>query len=647
MVLLLAMLALGSTWFVVSRLNVSSSELEAAKRARNAQVLARAKQAIVGHVARVAATSGEDNPGRFPCPEAPGSIGSTSEGIASGACTLPAIGRLPWKTLGLDMLTDSAAEPLWYVVSPGWAYTSADLVINSNTQGQLALDGQTNAAVALIIAPGRALSVQASAGCTARVQARMPPSPAINPLDYLECYSGASFVSTGPRTSFNDQVIAVTTADVLPAIEAAIAKRIEREIVPLLAALYAPTNWGLGGTAARYPLPAAFDPQSTTPASFVGQAPNGPGQLPLNFGEGCTAGTSRCNLVGWTALPSAIKASGFGSIRATDPSNTLPWGTTVPCQWDPADTAAVLCEGEFRQDSTNPAGAMRIELTATATSVGTGLRVLHARVEARDDVALGSWTAMSHDVATSMNGADGSATITIGATLPVIDCAPPACVDWGTYAQYRVRLKVSDHALTATAPKQLAFDSGTSAEIRPGQTIAGASSGASGRVLQVDVSSGAWDASPGAAGSLVLYGVSGSFQLNEDLHVQGVARARATSSAASVPNDVSWFARNEWYRHLYYAVADGFVWGGAGTCNASTCLQVMNLPADSDETIQRALFLLMGRPLATLGQDQSASIAPSLTDYLDSAVNQDGDGTFERSAVNRMFNDRFISISKN
>src|SRR5439155_23066155 len=81
------------------------------------------------------------------------------------------------------------------------------------------------------IAPGPAMAVQATAGCSARNQARQAPAPTMNPLDYLECYNTATstFVTTAPSTSFNDQVVKVTAAEVLPLIEGAIADRFSRE----------------------------------------------------------------------------------------------------------------------------------------------------------------------------------------------------------------------------------------------------------------------------------------------------------------------------------------------------------------------------------------------------------------------------------
>src|SRR2546427_11020112 len=141
-----------------------------------------------------AAQSGENNPGRFPCPEGAALVGTSAEGISApyvgppNAPTCAAVGRLPWRTLGLDKLVDSSAEPLWDVESPGWQLVTSTttLTINSNTIGQLNVDGQANAAVALIIAPGAAMNFAASARCTARTRARSAPPPTRHTRVYLE-----------------------------------------------------------------------------------------------------------------------------------------------------------------------------------------------------------------------------------------------------------------------------------------------------------------------------------------------------------------------------------------------------------------------------------------------------------------------------
>ena len=289
LLIMLVVLVLGVSWFSVSRL-AAGANFTAAARARNAEVFGQAKAALIGYVAQRAARSGENNPGRLPCPEAPGSAGGPNEGVAAGNCALPAVGRFPWRTLGIEKLVDAAAEPLWYAVSPGWALVppgTSPLTIHSNSVGQLNVDGEPNAAVALLIAPGPAFSVPAAPGCTARVQARsgLPP----NVRDYLECENASSptdanFASRGPAGSFNDHVVKVTAADLLPAIEAAIAHRIEREIVPVLKSVYASAAWGASATNPVFPYAAPFSDPATS--NYRGAAGTFRGLLPFHVLRG-------------------------------------------------------------------------------------------------------------------------------------------------------------------------------------------------------------------------------------------------------------------------------------------------------------------------------------------------------------------------
>ena len=308
---LLAVIMLGASWFLVKQLNAESGSRSAVNQSRNAEVLNRAKLALIGYVAMQAANSGEDKPGALPCPEAGGYFDNPSqEGQAASSCTLPKVGRFPWRTIGTEKLVDNAGEPLWYVVSPGWAYTSGSTNINSNTLGQLTVDGTANAAAALIIAPGPAFSVPACGAVPAKVQQR----PIVNPLDgnpfpdlrnYLECENATAptpdvtFVTSGPSGSFNDQVMRVTVADVMPGIEAAVAKRIERDIVPSLKTAYANAQWGSGISATNplFPYPAPFGDPGTSnfhgAAVTVGGAPQG--LLPFFQTQNCNPATDpRC-----------------------------------------------------------------------------------------------------------------------------------------------------------------------------------------------------------------------------------------------------------------------------------------------------------------------------------------------------------------
>ena len=219
---LLAVIVMVFAWILTSRLNAANSSVST-DREHNAKVMSRAKAALIGHMAQRAASADENDPGSLPCPEAPANFGvPAQEGIAAGNCTLPAVGRLPWRTLGVERLVDAAGEPLWYVVSPGWARpnSTTPTVINADTAGQLTVDGIANDAVALIVAPGPAIAVQTSAGCTAWSQAR-PATGAPDKRNYVECGNATnSFVSSASCATFNDQILRVTTADVMPALEA-------------------------------------------------------------------------------------------------------------------------------------------------------------------------------------------------------------------------------------------------------------------------------------------------------------------------------------------------------------------------------------------------------------------------------------------
>lgn len=401
LLVMLVIVTLGMSWFAVTRL-AARSNFVAASRAGNAEALQRARLALIGWVARTAAQAGENNPGRLPCPEAAGYAGDPSqEGIAAGSCTLPKVGRLPWRTLGLDKLRDAAGEPLWYVVSQGWAFTSGTLTINSNTQGHLTVDGRSNAAVALLIAPGPAMIVQAAPGCAARTQTRNAPSPSMNARDYIECSNSATadFSSTGPAASFNDQVLTVTTADLLPAIEAAIAHRIEREVVPQLKSVYAGAEWGLTGGNPVFPFAAPFaDPQTS---SFQGGAGLFQGLLPFTATQGCSPPTDpRCGttFVIWnTAVaPTLVQTGGTGTF--------LPGGTCT------LSTTTVQCIGEY-------AGAVEVRMSAVASNVAMALRRLDP-AQSSVKYGVGNCTTASPGTASGTFASDGSAAIGVSGWLP-------------------------------------------------------------------------------------------------------------------------------------------------------------------------------------------------------------------------------------
>jgi hypothetical protein len=464
LLVLLAVLAIGASWFMVSKLDALAANATARNRQYNADVLNRAKQTLIGYAIAQANKSFEDNPGALPCPEHPWyisyedkvgqagpSVGVSSPGSGTANCS--SVGRYPWRTIGSEAFSDAAGEPLWYVVGPAWRKTSTSTktTINSNTAGDVTVDGQQ--VVALIIAPGRVLTAQASTtaygvACGARNQARVSPvTYAVDALDYLECFNAATlqFASTGPDASFNDQVVKITVDDLMPGIEAAVADRIEREIVPALNAVYAPTGWNFAGTRSIFPYAASFaSPGPGTGTSpFLGVAGTYQGLLPFNQTQGCTSDATipRClpALIAWSGTPAnAVELNGFGYIQSQT------------CSWASADIRD--CSGEYHEYDTDPTQAIRLQMSATFSNVAMGLRAIDETmmtIEARDDTCAPTcaWETQTVTHTATMN-ADGSATVTFSATMPNIDAK-----GWGTYAQFRIRIDravIADHALLDT-----------------------------------------------------------------------------------------------------------------------------------------------------------------------------------------------------
>jgi len=461
---MLAVAAMVFAYLLTSRLNAASMFV-GENREHNAQKLNQAKQALIGWMA-INAAGTDANPGRLPCPEAPAYFGDPAqEGIAAPNCTLPAVGRLPWRTLGLDKLVDAAGEPLWYAVSPGWALpnSTATLTINADSAGQLSVDGSE--AVALVIAPGPVMGVQTGTGCTAWAQSR-PTAGAPDVRNYLECENAASttsFVAARPGQSFNDQVLRVSAADVVPALEAAIAKRIDREIAPELKKVFAldtnsPRRWVTTSTSPLYPYAAPFanpGPGSGT-SNYLGTAGTYQGLLPFNQTQGCTASASnpRClpSLVGYQTTPaSAQETLGYGYIM----SQACGWETT---------NEVFVCEGQYHEDDTTPSNPIRIQLLATFNNVAMGLRRIdpaRMQVQAKNNTSAGPWLDLSTSYRAEMNDGSisgrprGSVTLRFWATMPNIDTQ-----GWGTYADFRIRLEravISDHALLDTSNATLGW----------------------------------------------------------------------------------------------------------------------------------------------------------------------------------------------
>ena len=444
---LLAVAVMVFAYVLTSRLN-AASQFVGIDREDNAKALAQARRALIGWMALNAAGT-DANPGRLPCPEAPGDYGTANEGRAAGNCTLPAVGRLPWRTLGLEKLADADGEPLWYVVSPGWALSNStspplQTLINSDAQGQLSFEGTTP--VALIVAPGPALIAQAGTGCTAWTQSR-PVSGPPDLRNYLECENAtspadATFVASRAGQTFNDQVLPVMAADVIPALAAAVAVRAQREVAPAVQS-------------------AAFVLDSNSPRRWVSSSSNPPiYPYAVPFGDPAVSAFLGANGTYQGLMPVAMAQSSVGyESTPADAIETLGYGYIMyqTCSWETAD--ARLCEGRYHESGTEPWRPIRIQMTATLNNVAMGLRVLDPTrllIEARDDGSTGAWVNVPVTYRAEMNDGGtsgkprGSVTVRFWGTLPNIDD-----MVWATQADFRIRVDrtvIADHCLLSTAP---------------------------------------------------------------------------------------------------------------------------------------------------------------------------------------------------
>jgi len=123
------------------------------------------------------------------------------------------------------------------------------------------------------------------------------------------------------------------------------------------------------------------------------------------------------------------------------------------------------------------------------------------------------------------------------------------------------------------------------------------------------------------------------------------------SILSSTDPTTGWFVRNEWYRLLYYAIAQTYAAGGTLSCTTGgTCLSVAN--GDPRRPItpvggQRAILILAGRSI-----NGSARPSATLGNYLEFG---NATGAFERqpvstavaAALKKPFNDRIVVVDTN
>lgn len=161
LIVLVLVLVLGVLAVVFSSLDGQSIRAERDKKTHEA--LSEAKLALIGYSTRSGLATGAARPGELPCPDA------NNDG-SSDVCAVNALGRLPWRTLGINDLRDGDGERLWYAVSTTFKNNPRIYPLNSDTLGTISLrdsagnmlnDGSANnGLVAVIVSPGAPMTRQ-------------------------------------------------------------------------------------------------------------------------------------------------------------------------------------------------------------------------------------------------------------------------------------------------------------------------------------------------------------------------------------------------------------------------------------------------------------------------------------------------------
>lgn len=563
LLVLAVILVLGASAFLIKAVN-EALDRASNDRVRNAEVLQHAKAALLGYVAKEVLDLSESVPGRFPCPESPSDAGGPNEGRAGSACdptypTNKTLGRLPWRTLGIDKLVDSAGEPLWYAVSPNWVLGGAIPVINGGTAGQLTVDGLGDA-VAVIFAPGRAFKVdpnasQAAVGCGARSQVRNDRSHnasfATNPdyRDYLECQNastpidanfGVAIVDNATNPVLNDQVAYITAREVLNAIQGPLAERVQRTVAPLL------SEYGDRWISGRKFLPYAFpftSPESAAPSgTHCGPAAASQvteGLLPIApSAGGCSSN--------WASF--SISGSGIGSNGCAPDALT----NTVTCRFDYYTLT-------FLGNLLKALGLL------TSSSVTATIQAIapHAAASFRDpfansDVAVSPTPPASLQSLTLVPQTDGDARLSMDVRVQGAELCADNLVA-GLVCFLLGPLFVDDWEVSVRFPQL---------------------------------------ANPVLQGTMLPATVAPTPPYAFDL----------LSPAATDPH--YWFFRNEWYRYIYYAVAPSASASGPGGGD----LRVSGFPAEYGAADDKSFVLVLMGP-ATTGQNRG--VGATLDQYVE------------------------------
>lgn len=398
LILLATVLVLGVLWYAIDALGKAARK-DYEKETRTGLALQQAKTALLAHAAQYAARTSTPEPGQMPCPESLNYLLAGTEGQASTACSnaTESVGRLPWRTLGIEQLRDGHNEPLWYVLSRGFRSPP----INFATAGQIGYNGAANAAVALIIAPGPVLNNQSDAGIPSAPCGKVNQAATnrndnsvvpLDPAKFFECgnatgaYGNPANMGGWAQWS-NDRVIAITAQEWADAIAPAVADRLQRQTIPALrnweSAEAAATGKSWSSSWALPYLPFATTFGDPTASTYCGNAGEREGLAPLAASSVATCDTR------WTGSSGALL-------------NLINLGCTQQPGYLSCQFLGLLA-------------AASATITATAPNIATGFR---GTIVPADITVTGGGSVSAASM--TVSSATAAATLTAQVTFPVL-----------------------------------------------------------------------------------------------------------------------------------------------------------------------------------------------------------------------------------
>jgi hypothetical protein len=224
-------LIIGSTYSLLTKLN-SDTNFYIRQSKETQESLRLAKQALIGYAVTYPETVNPNfGPGYLPCPDRDND-GDTDSGPCAST-TNTTIGRFPFETLEMAELRDASGARLWYALSDNYRNNPKLEPLNSETDGQLTVDGNGDI-VAVVIAPGAPTGNQNRNPADTNILTEIAnylemANSNIAPLD-------PNFISVDPTptnfTDFNDKLITITRQELMEQIE----KRVLGEVKTILSA---------------------------------------------------------------------------------------------------------------------------------------------------------------------------------------------------------------------------------------------------------------------------------------------------------------------------------------------------------------------------------------------------------------------------